>query len=154
MVKAEVKNTTEKKVDAPAPKKSVGKFFSGLGRRKRAVARVWLYNEKGEITINDKPITDVYTLEEDKGIWVKPFHLVGVSHPTAKFSGTIKVNGGGRNSQLEAVALGIARALSVFSTEYDPILRKQGLLRRDPRETEPKKYYLHKARRAPQYSKR
>jgi len=140
--------TTSKKITkAPV-------FCSGLGRRKRAVARVWLYAEKGDIVVNDKPISDLFKTEDSKAAWVKPFHLVGVSHPTAKFRGSIKVSGGGFVSQLEAVALGIARALSAHDSGYEAILRRQGLLRRDSREVEPKKYYMHKARKAPQYSKR
>lgn len=143
--KAEI--TTKKTIKTPS-------FFSGLGRRKRSVARVWLRLEKGDLTVNDKPINDLYKTEEAKLTWVKPFHLVGVSHPTAKYSGTIKVAGGGVASQQEAVALGLARALAISNSGFDAILRKQGLLRRDPREVEAKKYYMHKARKAPQYSKR
>ena len=130
------------------------KFYSGLGRRKRSVARVWLYAEKGDFTINDKPIDKVYTSEIDKMVWVRPFHTVGVSHPSAKFSASIKVTGGGTTGQLEAISLGFAKALSAFDPTFEPILKKQDLLKRDPREVESKKYYLHKARKAPQYSKR
>ena len=135
-------------------KSSKSTFYSGLGRRKRSVARVWLYAEKGDVVVNDQPINKVYSREEDRLAWVKPFHTVGVSHPTSKFSVSIKVAGGGVSSQLAAISLGIARALASFDASFEPILRKQDLLRRDPRETEPKKYYLHKARKAPQYSKR
>jgi small subunit ribosomal protein S9 len=145
--KEKVETTVKKVTKSPV-------FFSGLGRRKRAVARVWLYAEKGELLVNDKPIDDLFKTEEDRMIWVKPFHTVGVSHPTAKFRATVKVVGGGSASQLEAVALGIARALSAYDAGFEAILRKQGMLRRDPREVEPKHYYMHKARRAPQYSKR
>lgn len=140
--------------DKTQVKKSAAKFFSGLGRRKRCVARVWLYADKGDILVNDKPIADLFTREEDKAVWVKPFHTVGISHPSAKFRGTIKVSGGGTTGRLEAISLGISRALLAFDPSFETMLKKQDLLKRDPREVEAKKYYLHKARRAPQYSKR
>lgn len=137
-----------------AENKPKEKFYSGTGRRKSAVARVWLTPGKGEYTINDKAIADVMISENEKNAWMKPFHIVGISHPHAKFAGSIKVSGGGRNSQLEAITLGISRALSAFDATFEALLRKQNLLRRDSREVEPKKYYMHKARKAPQYSKR
>jgi len=135
-------------------KKTTAKFFAGLGRRKRTVARVWLYAEKGDILVNEKPIAESFTREEDIATWVKPFHTVGISHPSAKFSGTIKVSGGGTTGRLEAISLGISRALLAFDPTFESMLKKQDLLKRDPREVETKKYYRHKARRAPQYSKR
>jgi len=138
--------TTEKKI--------VVKPYSGVGRRKNAVARVWLFAEKGEFTVNDKPINDFFFHEEDKLVWVKPFHAVGISHPHAKMSGSIKVYGGGLTGQIEAISLGISRALASIDVTYEAILKKQDLLKRDPRMVEPKKYYRHKARKAPQYSKR
>ena len=92
-------------------KKKADKFFAGTGRRKRAIARVWLYDKKGDITINDKPIKEVFDSPEQTLEWVKPFHTVGVSHPQAKFSATVKVSGGGKTGWLEAVRLGFSRAL-------------------------------------------
>lgn len=141
--------TTEKEKS-----KIKSKFFSGTGRRKTAVARVFLWDEKGEITVNDKDIAEYFTTEKEQNVWTKPFHTVGVSHPKAKFKISIKVSGSGKAAQVEAVAHGIAHALSVYSEEFSHILRKQGLLTRDPRMVERKKPYLHKARKAPQYSKR
>lgn len=129
-------------------------FFSGTGRRKRSVARVWLYEEKGEIMVNDKLISEFFTDQEDTLEWVKPFHAVGVSHPQAKFRATIKVHGGGKTGQVEAVRLGIARALINFSPEFKGILRSTGLVTRDSREKERKKPFLRGARGRPQYSKR
>ncbi|MBU1104934.1 30S ribosomal protein S9 [Patescibacteria group bacterium] len=126
----------------------------GLGRRKRSVARVWLYDEKGDITVNDKPIGDFFTKDADKLLWQKPFHIVGVSHPAAKFSGSIKVRGGGKTGFIDAVVLGISRALLVYNEEFRAKLRVAGLLTRDSREVESKKVFLRKARKAPQYSKR
>lgn len=129
-------------------------FFSGTGRRKRSVASVWLYDEKGEIMVNDKPVAEFFSGQEETLEWVKPFHAVGVSHPQAKFSATIKVYGGGKVGQVEAVRLGIARALINYSAEFKGILRSTGLVTRDSREKERKKPFLKGARARPQYSKR
>ncbi len=129
-------------------------FFSGTGRRKRSVARVWLYAEKGDFTINGKPAKDYFTDADDTLEWVKPFHAVGVSHPQAKYSATIKVHGGGPKGQLEAVRLGIARALIAQDPTFKAVLRSNDLVTRDSREVERKKPFLTKARKRPQYSKR
>lgn len=134
--------------------KKVIKFFSGTGRRKSAIARVWLYPEKGDIIINDKNAKDVFPSARDTLEWVRPFHAVGVSHPQAKFGATIKTSGGGKSSQVDAVKLGIARALIAYDPSYKAILRANGLLTRDSRKVERKKPYLKKARKSPQYSKR
>jgi len=129
-------------------------FFSGTGRRKRAVARVWLYDKKGEVTINDKPAKEAFSDREDVLAWIKPFHTVGVSHPQAKYSANIKVAGGGITSQIEAIQLGIARALVAMDETLKPALREAGLMTRDSRKKERKKPFLRKARKRPQYSKR
>lgn len=129
-------------------------FISGLGRRKRAVARVWLYNKKGVFIVNDRPIEEVYNKAFQEVIWLKPFHTIGVSHPKAKYSATIKVRGGGISSQLGAVSLGIARALYLLDPKHKEALRKAELVTRDPREVERKKTSLKKARKTEQYSKR
>ena len=149
---AKVLEKSEPKVKKPAEKKA--KIFYGLGRRKRSVARIWLKEEKGDIVINDKLATDFFASEKAKTDWQKPFHIVGISHPAAKFSGTVKVRGGGLTGQLEATILGISRALLNYNVEFRQKLRQAGLLTRDPREVESKKVYLRKARKAPQYSKR
>ena len=139
----------------PKKQKKIAKdFITGTGRRKTAVARVFLYEKKGDFTINDKPATEYFAEEKEQFKFLKPFHAIGVSHPDAKYSGTIKVFGSGRPSQVDAVVHGLSRALAKISEEYRAILAKQGLLTRDPRMVERKKYYLHKARKAPQYSKR
>lgn len=151
-----IETKTTEKVARPvrASKKTQKEFFAGTGRRKSAVARVWLYPEKGEITINDKNIKDVFTSNSDIIEWVRPFHSVGVSHPQAKFSATIKIIGGGTASWVEAVKLGIARALLAYDPSFKAILRANGLLTRDSREKERKKPFFRKARKKPQYSKR
>ncbi|OGC52148.1 30S ribosomal protein S9 [candidate division WWE3 bacterium RIFCSPLOWO2_01_FULL_39_13] len=138
------------------PKKLSGKnkFFAGLGRRKTASARVWLYDKKGEIFVNDMPIKEYFSQREQILTWVRPFHAIGVSHPPSKFSGTIKVAGGGKNGQVIAVQLGIARALLKYDESLKPLLKTGGFLTRDSREVERKKPFLQKARKRPQYSKR
>lgn len=130
------------------------KFISGTGRRKTAVARVFLYDEKGEFTVNDMDIQKYFPSEMEQTKWIRPFHLIGVSHPKARFSASIKVYGSGKVAQMEAVIHGISRALSKIDPEFAKVLAKQGMMTRDPRMVERKKPFLHKARKAPQYSKR
>ncbi len=134
--------------------KEKNKFFAGTGRRKTAVARVFLYDSKGEFTVNGQKIDNYFAPNIEKSKWEKPFHAIGVSHPEAKYSATIKVSGSGKSSQMDAVVLGISRALSKIDNEFEEILGKQGFLTRDPRMVERKKPFLHKARKKPQYSKR
>jgi small subunit ribosomal protein S9 len=129
-------------------------FITGTGRRKTATARVFLWQDKGDITVNGVDIEKFFPSEKEQTKWVKPFHAVGVSHPKAKFSASIKVAGSGKAAQLGAVMHGIARALAKVNDENSVILHKLGLLTRDSRMVERKKPYLHKARKAPQYSKR
>ncbi|HOA18388.1 MAG TPA: 30S ribosomal protein S9 [bacterium] len=129
-------------------------LYIASGRRKTAVARIFLTEEKGEFTINDKSIEEYFNSETEKIKWLKPFHIIGVSHPKSKFSATIKVSGSGKPSQADAIVLAISKALASINTEYNSMLRKQGMLTRDPRMVERKKPYMHKARKAPQYSKR
>lgn len=129
-------------------------FISGLGRRKRSTARIWLYEKKGEFLVNNKPIEEVYKTTFEEVQWLKPFHTVGISHPNAKFSGTILVDGGGISSQLTAISLAISRALIKLDPKNKEALRKLGLVTRDPREVERKKTSLKKARKTEQYSKR
>lgn len=130
-------------------------FISGTGRRKQAVARVWLYEGKGEMVVNDKNIKEYFVEDKEAALnWIQPFHAIGVAHPTAKFHATILVSGGGKASQLDAVTLGFARALIALNPENKEILRTSGLVTRDSRKKERKKPFLVKARKRPQYSKR
>ena len=135
--------------------KAVG-FYSGTGRRKTSVARVWLYEKAKRpdfagLVVNDKPIEEYFPGEKAALKYARPFQ---VTVTVGKFVGTIKVAGGGRTGQLEAVVLGIARALEKFNPEFRELLKKEDLMTRDPRQTERKKYWLRKARKRPQYSKR
>jgi len=126
-------------------------YFYGTGRRKSSVARVRVYNGTGKITINDRDIDDYFGLETLKLIVRQPLNLTGT---TDKFDIVCRVAGGGVTGQAGAIRHGISRALLQFDEELRPELKKAGLLTRDPRMKERKKYGLKGARRAPQFSKR
>ncbi len=126
-------------------------FFYGTGRRKKSVARVRVYAGTGKITINDRDIDDYFGLETLKLIVRQPLALTGT---TEKFDIVCRVNGGGVTGQAGAIRHGISRALLQYDEELRPALKKAGLLTRDPRMKERKKYGLKGARRAPQFSKR
>lgn len=127
------------------------KYYQGIGRRKRSTAIVRLYEGKGPLLVNDKSIEEYFYGEKEALTYLAPFKATMQMN---RFNGTVKVIGGGKVGQLGAVALGMARALLVYNPDLRSTLRKKGLLTRDPREKERKKYNLHKARRAHQYSKR
>lgn len=152
--KEEVKTKEKDLIDEEESKPLKKGFIAGTGRRKTAIARVFLWETKGDFVVNGIKIDKYFPNEIDKIKWEKPFHAIGVSHPEAKFSASIKASGSGKSSQLDAIVLGISRALSKIDEEYSQSLRKQGLLTRDPRMVERKKPYLRKARKRPQYSKR
>ena len=126
-------------------------YFYGTGRRKSSVARVRVYNGTGKITINDRDIDDYFGLETLKLIVRQPLNLTG---NLDKFDIVCRVAGGGVTGQAGAIRHGISRALLQFDGELRPELKKAGLLTRDPRMKERKKYGLKAARRAPQFSKR
>jgi len=121
------------------------------GRRKTSVARVWIKPGNGQIIINEKPFEKYFTLETLREDVIKPFV---VTNTLGKFDVVANVKGGGFSGQAGAVRHGIARALLQIDESFKPVLRKEGLLTRDPRMVERKKYGLKKARRAPQFSKR
>ena len=126
-------------------------YFYGTGRRKTSVARVRLYPGTGAITINGRSIDDYFGLETLKLIVNQPF---GVTNTTGKYDIVCTVRGGGISGQAGAIRHGIARAMVVADEANKPALKKAGLLTRDPRMKERKKYGLKGARRAPQFSKR
>ena len=126
-------------------------YFYGTGRRKKSVARVRLYPGTGVITINGRDIDEYFGLETLKLIVNQPF---GVTETVGKFDIVANVNGGGISGQAGAIRHGVARALLLADEAYKPLLKKAGLLTRDPRMKERKKYGLKGARRAPQFSKR
>jgi len=125
--------------------------YYGTGRRKSAVARVYLLPGKGEITINKRNIDDYFGLETLKLIVRQPLELTGT---TGKFDIKVNVFGGGYTGQAGAIRHGISRALLIADDDFRQPLKKAGFLTRDPRMKERKKYGLKGARRAPQFSKR
>ena len=125
--------------------------FYATGRRKKSVARVCLSKGTGKITINGRSIDDYFGLETLKIIVAQP---LAVSGQEGKIDVECKVTGGGYTGQAGAIRHGIARALTEMEASFRPTLKAEGLLTRDPRMKERKKYGLKKARRAPQFSKR
>ena len=126
-------------------------YFYGTGRRKKSTARVRLYPGTGAITINGRSIDDYFGLETMKLIVNQPF---GVTGTEGKFDIVCTVIGGGFSGQAGAIRHGVAKALLQADETNRPALKKAGLLTRDPRMKERKKYGLKAARRAPQFSKR
>ena len=126
-------------------------YFYGTGRRKKSVARVRLYPGTGVITLNKRDIDDYFGLETLKLIVRQPFAATATE---GKFDVECSVIGGGVSGQAGAVRHGVARALLQFNADLKPALKKAGLLTRDPRMKERKKYGLKKARKASQFSKR
>ena len=126
-------------------------YFYGTGRRKSSVARVRIYNGTGKVTVNDRDIDDYFGLETLKLIVRQPLALTGTAD---KFDIVCRVSGGGVTGQAGAIRHGVARALLQYDAELRAALKKAGLLTRDPRMKERKKYGLKGARRAPQFSKR
>ncbi len=125
--------------------------YYGTGRRKSSVARVYLVPGTGKITINKRDIDEYLGLETLKVIVRQP--LVA-TETVDKFDVLVNVKGGGYSGQAGAIRHGISRALLQVDNEYRPTLKAAGLLTRDPRMKERKKYGLKAARRAPQFSKR
>lgn len=126
-------------------------YFYADGKRKTSVARVRLYeNGKGDIIINDKPIEDYFF-----GILIGNVKApLKIANSMKNFDIVVKVTGGGISSQSSAVRHGIAKALIIFDPSLRSALKKAGLITRDSRIKERKKFGLHGARRAPQWAKR
>jgi small subunit ribosomal protein S9 len=130
-------------------------LITGTGRRKTGVARVFFYKGPGKVVINEDPIEEYFAdLSFEKNNWKKPFNVLGISDPAKEYDISIKVEGSGKSAQMDAVVHGIAWALANLNEDYAKTMRKHSLLTRDSRMTERKKYWLRKARKAPQYSKR
>ncbi len=124
--------------------------FNAVGRRKKAVARVRLVAGDGKITINKRDIDNYFGLETLKMTVRQPLNITN----TGNYDVLVNVNGGGLTGQAGAIRHGISRALCKADPELRATLKKNGLLTRDPRMKERKKYGLKAARRAPQFSKR
>jgi small subunit ribosomal protein S9 len=129
----------------------VGDYYYGTGRRKSAVARVFIKPGKGQFIVNGKPVDEFFSRETGRMIVRQALE---VTKNTGAFDITVNVYGGGENGQAGAVRHGIARALIEYDAALKPTLSTAGLVTRDAREVERKKVGLHKARRRKQYSKR
>lgn len=128
------------------------RYYEGVGRRKRATARVRIYpGGEGEILVNEKTVKDYFPRTGDVDRLMMPLELTGM---VGKFDVTIQVKGGGVTGQSDATQMGMARALVKYDEELRSILRKTGMLTRDAREKERKKPGLKRARKAPTYTKR
>ena len=146
------KTSTKDDAKPSKAKKSTTEYFYAVGKRKTSIARVRLFpGGKGDVVVNDKPADEYFTLLSSKGVMNSPLKLAGMNK---KFDISIRVTGGGMNSQAEAVRHGVARALLEYNAEFRTTLKKAGLLTRDSRIKERKKPGLKRARRAPQFSKR
>jgi len=126
-------------------------FHEGTGRRKTAVARVRLLAGEGEVVVNGRSLEDHFGNAVDLTDILMPFRVTGTE---GQFNAMIKVHGGGHHGQAGAIRHGIARAILQSDPEARVLLRKAGLLSRDPRMKERKKYGLKRARKAPQFTKR
>lgn len=127
-----------------------------IGRRKESTARVYLAKGDGEVVVNGRPAeeyfrADPFIKERLRQVVLRPFE---VTNTLGKYDVKANIRGGGPTGQMEALRLGIARALTGVDPDFRKPLKDEGLLTRDPRMVERKKYGLHKARRAEQYSKR
>lgn len=128
-------------------------YFYALGRRKSATARVRLSNGKGNVTINGKPATD-YVSDSKMFLHELTRPFTALEMEANKFDISAVVSGGGHNGQIEAMRLGIAKALAVMNNDLKGTLRRADLLGRDPREKERKKFGLKGARKQRQFTKR
>ncbi|GIW07882.1 MAG: 30S ribosomal protein S9 [Dehalococcoidia bacterium] len=129
------------------PRTSLG---GGVGKRKTAVAQVRLVPGNGQIVVNGRPLEAYFPRLTDQIIVQTPFRVAGVSN----FTAMVKVQGGGTSGQAGAVRHAIARALVEYDEELRSVMRRNGLMTRDARIKERKKYGLKRARKAPQYTKR
>jgi len=127
-------------------------YFYALGRRKSATARVRLMSGKGNVTINDKPAAAYF--DDSKYLLSKLDQPFTVLDQNGKFDVSAKVSGGGLEGQLEAIRLGIAKALTLVNEDYKTTLKRADLLSRDSRERERKKFGLKGARKQRQFTKR
>ena len=129
-----------------------GGYIETVGRRKTASARVRVSEApKNSMIVNDKDVNEYFKTANLQKIAIE---ALAVSKTPGKFKITVKVQGGGINSQAEAVRLGVSRALIIDDKLLRGVLKKVGFLKRDPRAKERRKFGLKKARKAPQWSKR
>ena len=129
----------------------VGEFYYGTGRRKSAVARVFIKPGKGKFVVNDKPVDEYFARQTGRMVVRQPLAL---TEHLNTFDIQVNVDGGGEFGQAGAVRHGLTRALIEYDANLKPQLSKAGLVTRDAREVERKKVGFHKARRRKQFSKR
>ncbi|MTV27213.1 30S ribosomal protein S9 [Nitriliruptoraceae bacterium ZYF776] len=122
-----------------------------VGRRKSAIARARVSKGSGQFTLNGRPLEDYFTTEKLRAHVLEPF---AVLEQDGQWDVAARINGGGTTGQAGALRLAIARALAEHDSDWRTPLKQAGLLTRDARRVERKKYGLKKARRAPQFSKR
>jgi small subunit ribosomal protein S9 len=127
------------------------RFYEGVGRRKRAIARVRLYPGDGQIVINDRSLQEHFGRPQD---WLDVVSPLKLTSTESRFNLSVQVRGGGITGQAQAIRHGVARALLLARPDLRLTLRRAGFLTRDPREKERKKPGLKRARKAPQYTKR
>jgi small subunit ribosomal protein S9 len=125
--------------------------YYSTGRRKTSTARVFMRKGSGSITVNNRPLDVYFGRETSRMVVRQPLETTKM---TDSFDIKVTVSGGGMTGQAGAIRHGITRALMVYDGELRPTLRRAGFVTRDARQVERKKVGLHKARRAPQYSKR
>jgi len=125
--------------------------YYSTGRRKTSTARVFLRKGKGDIVVNKRPLDSYFGRETARMIVRQP---LDASSTLGDFDISVTVKGGGMSGQAGAIRHGITRALIEYDNELRPVLRRAGFVTRDARKVERKKVGLHKARRAPQFSKR
>jgi len=129
----------------------VAELIYATGKRKTSIARVWLEPGEGKFVVNEKALKEYFGRETCEMVIMQPFDLTGTRN---QFNVKANVHGGGIAGQSEAVRHGISKALLQVKAEFKDALKKAGLLTRDSRIKERKKYGLRGARRRPQYSKR
>ncbi len=128
------------------------KYTYGLGRRKSATARVRLYKGSGKVTINSKPAEEY--LDGNKTLLAEITDPLALVNKQKEYDVSVLVSGGGVSGQVDAIKLGMAKALTVEHSDLRSTLKKAEFLKRDPREKERKKYGLRSARKREQFSKR
>lgn len=126
-------------------------YFYGTGRRKESVARVRVTPGSGSFTINGRNLEEYFPVYRHRVLVLRPLNVTGTLN---QVNIIVKVHGGGISGQAGAISHGLARALCQLDPSLRPPLKKAGLLTRDPRVKERRKYGLKKARKAPQFSKR
>tara|TARA_B110000014_G_scaffold229733_1_gene190801 strand:+ start:456 stop:851 length:396 start_codon:yes stop_codon:yes gene_type:complete len=127
------------------------KYYNGTGRRKSAIARVRVFNTPGTVTVNGKSLEDFITVDAWKQHAIRPLLVTDME---GSLTVVIKTHGGGISGQAGAISLGISRAIINLDPNMRKVLKTAGLLTRDSRVKESKKYGLKRARKAPQYTKR